>query len=614
MVRSFFAGLLRLLDGLRKVLHLILLLVIFGFVVGALRTSIPKLPATAALVIEPQGELVEQLSGDALDRAIAEARGTGTSETLVRDLLDVLRAAAKDDRIKSVVLKLDSMRGGGQPTLDELARGLVEFRKSGKKVIAQGTAFSRDSYYVAAHADEIYVDPLGLVVLEGYERYTNYFKAALDRFGVDVNVYRVGSYKSAVEPFLRQDMSPEDREESRAYLAAVWKSYVAAVARARGKPVSAIEQYVAGFSSALETSKGDGAQVAVAAGLVTAARAPIEVEERVIELVGEDEDTGSYLSVSLADYLRVVRAEDALHRESENRVGVIVAAGEILDGPQPAGTIGGETTASLIRRARLDDGVKALLLRIDSPGGSVLASEQIYRELNAFKATGRPYVVSMGDVAASGGYYIAAPADEIWASPATITGSIGIFAAFPTFDRALDKLGVSTDGVGTAPLSGAFRLDRPVGPDAGRLLQSTIERGYEEFLARVGQGRKRTREQVDAVAQGRVWAGEDAVRAGLVDRLGTFDDAVRSAAKRAALVDGKYDVDYLEPDLSWTQQLALSVEAGGVRLLGRLAAGSRAALAEQALATLTPVQREMARLSRMRTANRLYAYCFCSVN
>ncbi len=613
MVRSFFGGLLRLLDGVRKALHLILLLVVFGFVVGALRTSIPKLPARAALVIEPQGELVEQLSGDALDRAIAEARGTGTSETLVRDLLDVLRAAAKDDRIKSVVLKLDSMRGGGQPTLDELARGLVEFRKSGKKVIAQGTAFSRDSYYVAAHADEIYVDPLGLVVLEGYERYTNYFKSALDRFGVDMNVYRVGSYKSAVEPYLRQDMSPEDREESRAYLDALWKTYVAAVARARGKPASAIEQYIAGFSSALEAGKGNGAQVAVAAGLVTAARAPIEVEERVVELVGEDEDTGSYFSVSLTDYLRVVRAEDALHRESDNRIGVIVAAGEILDGRQPAGTIGGETTALLIRKARLDDGVKALLFRIDSPGGSVLASEQIYRELVAFKATGRPYVVSMGDVAASGGYYIAAPADEIWASPATITGSIGIFAAFPTLNRALEKLGVSTDGVGTAPLSGALRLDRPVGPDAARLLQSTIEHGYEEFLSRVGQGRKRTREQVDAVAQGRVWAGEDAVRAGLVDRLGTFDEALRSTAKRAALVEGKYDVDYLEPDLSWTQQLALSVEARGVRFLGRFAAGSQGSLAEQALATLTPVQREMARLSRMRSANSVYAYCFCSV-
>jgi protease-4 len=608
-VGRFFGALWRGLDGLRRVLHLILLLVIFGFIVGALRSSIPLLPAEAALVIAPTGEIVEQLSGDPFERALAEAQGAGSSETLLRDLTEAIRTAASDKRIRALVLDLNSMTGGGQPTLEEFARAVAEFRESGKPVIAHSVTFLQDQYLVAAHADEIYVDPLGLVILEGYERYRNYYKAALDKLGVDVNVFRVGSFKSAVEPFLRQDMSPEDREASLAYLGALWDNYRTVVAQARGLEPEAITRYANDIGATAVAARGDLPAAALAAKLVTGVKSSLEVEARVAEIVGLDDQTDSYNAVSIDDYLRVQRAEEKLQGDGKPRIGVIVASGEILDGDQPPGIIGGETVASLVREARLNDDIRALVLRIDSPGGSVFASEQIYRELQAFKATNRPVVVSMGDLAASGGYYIAAPADEIWASPGTITGSIGIFALFPTLNRTLDKVGVSVDGVGTTPLSGELRLDRPVGPVAAQLLQSLIERGYADFLARVAEGRNLEVEAVEPLAQGRVWSGRDAKANGLVDQLGGFDDAVASAAAKAELAEGSYHLDYLETDLSWAEELAMSFK---VRVFQSLVEGSPSM--QQALRVLRltdPLQREVARWERMQTPNHLYAYCFC---
>jgi protease-4 len=617
-VKKVFGLLFRGLDGLRKILHLLLLLVIFGFIFGALQGSVPKIPSDAALVLRPEGEIVEQLSGDPLQLAIAEARGLGRDETLLRDLVDALHAAKGDPRIKTVVLEFDSMAGAGQPTLDEFARAVADFRKSGKKVIASGSGFARDTYYVAAHADEVYLDPMGLLVLEGYERYRNYYKDALDKLGVDINVFRVGTYKSAVEPFLRSDMSPEDREASQAFVNSLWETYLAAVAKARGLTPEALSAYVNTFTPQVQAAKGDTAKVALQAKLVTALKTPNEVERRVMELAGKDEDKDSYRGISFREYLRVARAENRVGKSADERIAVLVGSGEIVDA-DGAGVISGDKMSSLIRKARLDKDIKALVLRVDSPGGSVAASEQIYREINAFKATGRPVVVSMGDLAASGGYYIAAPADEIWASPATITGSIGIFGLFPTAPRAVKNLGIGTDGVGTTPLSGELRIDRPIGPAASQLLQSVIEHGYEDFLARVSGGRKMTRDQVDAIAQGRVWSGRDAKRLGLVDNLGSLDDAVNAAAKRAKLVNGKWSRDYLEPDKNFAQQLVSSVRAWAARALLQGVDLGLSGVDTEALAALqavrrefSPVEREMLRLRAGAVPGRLYAHCFCT--
>lgn len=617
-MKKVFGVLFRGLDGVRKVLHLLLLLVIFGFIIGGLRGVAPKVPTDAALVLRPEGEIVEQLSGDPLQLAIAEARGLGRDETLLRDLVDSLQAAKGDPRIKTVVLEFDSMAGAGQPTLEEFARALTDFRKSGKKIIASGGAFGRDSYFLAAHADEIYLDPMGLVVLEGYERYRNYYKDALDKLGVDINVFRVGTYKSAVEPYLRADMSPEDREASQAFVNSLWETYIASVSKARGIKPEALSAYVSTLSPKVEAAKGDIAKVALEAKLVTALKTPLEVEQRVMELAGKDEDKASYRHIGMRDYLRVARAENRVGKVADQRIAVLVGSGEIVDGGG-TGVISGDRMSAMIRKARLDEDIKALVLRVDSPGGSVTASEQIYRELNAFKATGRPVVVSMGDLAASGGYYIAAPADEIWASPATITGSIGIFGLFPTAPRAVKNLGIGTDGVGTTPLSGELRLDRPIGPAASQLLQSVIERGYEEFLGRVSGGRKMTRDQVDAIAQGRVWSGRDAKRLGLVDSLGSLDDAVNAAAKRAKLVDGQWSRDYLEPEKNFAEQLVTSVRAWAARALlegvdlGRTGVDVEALAALQAVRReFSPVEREVLRLRDGGVPGRLYAHCFCT--
>src|SRR5579864_1486965 len=608
-LRSFFSGLWRGLDGVRKALHLILLLVIFGVLIGVLRSSVPRIPSKAALLIVPEGQLVEQLSGEPLERALQESRGEAHRETLLWDLTDSIRAAASDPRIPTIALDLEKFEGGTQPTLEELAAALRDFRAAGKKVIAYGDDLTQERYYLAAQADEVLLDPMGFVLIDGYDRYRTYLKDALDKLGVQINVFRVGSFKSAVETFTRTNMSPEDREESLAYLSALWSSYQEAVTHARKLPGDALASYVGSLPKTVPAAGGDAARVALQANLVSSLQTRIEFEQRLIGLVGKDEDSGSFKSVSVDDYVRYARAQKKLKANGKPRIGVIVAAGDILDGEQPPGMIGGETVARLIRQARTDKQIKALVLRVDSPGGSVMASEQIYRELLALRAAGKPVVVSMSGYAASGGYYISAPADEIWASPATITGSIGIFAIIPTIERTLGKVGVGVDGVGTTPLSGQLRLDRPLGDEARTLLQSTVSRGYEEFIERVANGRKKTPQEVNQVAQGRVWAGSDAHRLGLVDQLGSFHDATRAAARRAKITD--YAAEFLEPELTWTQQLALALKSQLVRIAFHAGPGERALL--QVAHGLDPVAQEAARLARFSVPNRLYAYCFCEV-
>ncbi len=610
LLRSILYGLWRGLDVLRRFLHLLVLLVVFGFVIGALRGSVPNVPAKAALLLAPEGEIVEQSTGDPLERAVEEARGQGHAETLLWDLTDSIRAAAKDRRIAVVAIDLEKLEGAGQPTLEELARALHEFRAAGKKVIAYGNEMTQERYYLAAQADEIYLDPMGFVLIDGYARYRMFFKEALDKLGVDINVFRVGAYKSAVEEFTRTDMSPEDKQESNAYLGALWTTYQANITRARKLPADALRKYVDNLTKTVPAAGGNAAQVALEAGLVTGIKTRLEVEKRLIDLVGQDDTTGSFKSVSSSDYARLAHADMKARAAGKPRVGVIVASGEILDGDQPPGTVGGDSTARLIRQARLDRNIRAVVLRVNSPGGSVMASEEIYRELLAMRAAGKPVIVSMSTLAASGGYYISAPADEIWASPATLTGSIGIFAIIPTIDKTLGKIGVTVDGVGTTPLAGALRIDRPLGDQARVLLQSQIGRGYDEFLARVSTGRKKTREEIDAIAQGRVWAGIDAKRLGLVDQLGSFEDAVRSAARHAKLTD--YELEFVEPELSLAQELVLQLKSRAVKAVLSVAMDDKTAALARVAHRFDPLTREVERLSHFTEPNKVYAYCFCT--
>lgn len=604
-LRKILLGLWRGLDVLRKCLHLLLLLMVFSALMGIIRGSVPIIPSRAALLLEPKGEIVEQLTGDPLQRVLND-----TSETLLWDMTAAIRAAARDHRIPAIAIDVDHLDAAGQPVLEELSRALKEFRATGKKVIAYGVDLNQVRYYLAAQADEVYLDPLGSITIEGYERYQMYFKQALEKLGIDMNIFRVGQYKSAVEPYQRSDMSPEDREESLSYLNAQWSSYQEAVTRARKLPADALAKYVGSLAKTMTASRGDAAQVALQANLITGIKTRIEFERRLIDLVGADDSTGSFESVTVNDYAQSVHDQSRLAAAGHPHVGVIVASGEVMDGEQAPGTIGGDSLSRLIRQARMDRNIRAVVLRVNSPGGSVTASEQIYRELVALRSAGKPLIVSMSNLAASGGYYISAPADEIWASPTTLTGSIGIFSVVPTLDKTLNKLGVSVDGVGTTPLSGDGSLFRPLGETARALIQAQVDHGYDVFLQRVSSGRRKSTEQVDAIGRGRVWVGRDAIEKGLVDKLGSFEDAVKAAARRANLHDD-YAVEFVEPEVNWVQRLVMQMRGSMLRMALHADRGTLSLT--QVAQTLDPVTREMDRLSRFTHNRHLYAYCFCSL-
>lgn len=610
-VWTFLHGLWRGLDGLRRFLHLLLLLAIFGFLIGVVRESLPPgVPQRAALVVAPQGQLVEQLAGDAVERAIEKAQGEGPRQTPLWPLVDAIRGAAGDDRIRVLVLDLGDMGHAGLPMLEELSGAIAAFRASGKPVIVYGRSFDRDQYYLAAQATQIDLDPSGYVLIRGYSRFPLYFAGLLKKLGVDVNVFRVGKYKSAVEIFTRSSMSKADREQSLDYLDALWSTYQREVTAARKLPADALAKYLGGLQKNLAAANGDAAQVALQAGLVTALEDRRQVERQLVGLVGRSA-SGTFNAISAERYADIVHQEHRI-RDNEPRVGVIVAAGDIVDGDQPPGTIGGDSLSRLIRKARLDSHIKAVVLRIDSPGGSVSAAEEIYQQLQALRASGKPLVVSMGNVAASGGYYIAAPANEIWASPATITGSIGIFAILPDFTGAMHKLGISSDGVGTTALAGQFNPTQPLSDEARALIQSQIDRGYEQFVARVASGRHRSPQSINALGQGRVWAGVDALHNGLIDHLGSLEDAEAAAAGLAKLKH--YRVQFIHPHLSWAQQLVQQAQAqvgrAAVSMLGpQLKFQGLSAVAGE----FSPYTAQLAELARFGRRDTLYAYCFCSI-
>jgi protease-4 len=607
-LHGFFSLVWRILEGVRKTLHLVLLLVLFGFILAALHTSLPVVPRSAALVIAPEGELVEQLSGDPIRRAVGEASGGPAPETLLKDVLDAIQAAKSDARIKLIVLDLEQLAPSGLSKLQEIGDAIRDFRAGGKRVVVAANSLDQTRFYIAAQAGEVYLDPLGFVYIDGFSYYRMFLKDAIEKLGVDVNVFRAGTYKSYTDQYSRGDMAPSEREETSVWLAALWGAYQRDVTRARSLPPAALEEYVAQAPAALDALRGDGAKLALQRGLVTALKSRRQLADELKSLVGEDQDTHSFNSVTMSQYLAASRSKRVLKPKSDARIGIVVAAGEILDGRQPSGTIGGESAVDLLREARYDDSVKAVVLRVDSPGGSMFASEQILREVQALRKAGKPVVVSMSTYAASGGYYIAAAANEIFASPTTLTGSIGVFAVIPTFERTLEKLGVKVDGLGTTRLAGSMRLDRAMTADIRMLLQSSVDHAYAEFLQRVGEGRKKSVEEVDKIAQGRVWSGADAQRIGLVDHLGGLKDAV-SAAEKLADLSPDAEVDYLESELSLREQLLLQLRTQALKL-----AQSAGLMPPRTpmMRILDPVLDQARAIARLNDPRGLYAYCWCT--
>ncbi|MCC5794417.1 MAG: signal peptide peptidase SppA [Chromatiales bacterium] len=611
------------LDTLRRILHLVLLLPLFVLFLAALIGDRQPLPDRAALVLSPTGLLVEQLEGDPFDRALQEFQGSAPRQTLLRDVLESLELAAADDRIGLVVLSLDQVQGGGLSKLQQVADAIMKIRAAGKPVIATGSGFSQAQYYLAAHADEILMHEFGVVFIDGFGYYRTFFASALEKLSIDMNVFRVGEYKSFVEPWTRDDMSAEDREASRRWLDELWGLWQQDVTVARALPGDAIARYAEGFRAGLERAGGDTARLALDAGLVDRLMSRPEMEEYLAQQLAMGQPAGrDFERLDFRSYLRAMRRDTHMRRDTQaptgsGDVGVIVASGVIIDGRAAPGTIGGDSLAALIRRAGEDDTIRALVLRIDSPGGSMFASEVIAEEVERVQASGKPVVASLGSVAASGGYYIALPTDEIWASPATITGSIGVGAIFPTVQRSLERLGIHVDGIGTTPLSGQLRLDRELGEEASEILELTVREAYRLFVAKVAQYRQMSWERADNVARGRVWSGSDALDLGLVDGLGELDEAIAAAARRAGLEPDRFTVRYIEPELSLGQRLLVQFGGASQQLAVRLGLVSEKGVrtsrpSEHILAELRQrLDQELAMIARFNDPRGLYYHCFC---
>ncbi|MCL6618435.1 MAG: signal peptide peptidase SppA [Thermomonas hydrothermalis] len=596
---------------------LVLLLILLAFLGGG---KLAPLQSRTTLVIAPEGRLVEQYSCDALSRNLARANHSeGCREVRLRDLLRALEAARTDTRIERVALMLDHLQPSGLASLREVAARLAALRKAGKQIVAHGEGFAQGQYLLAAQANEIYLDPMSStgVMLEGLADYRQYFREALqDKLGVDVHLFKVGTYKSAAEPYVLDAASPAAKEADLYWMGDLWRRMLQDIGQVRGLDPAQLQQYADTLPQQVVAAHGDLAQLALQQKLVTGLKTRDEVNRLLRERgVADDDAEGGFRQVDLDTYLQHLdRALPQTDRRPQ--VAVVIAEGEIAAGQLPPGKIGGDSTAELLRQARDDDDIKAVVLRVNSPGGEVFASEQIRREVEALKAAGKPVVVSMGDVAASGGYWISMNADRIYADPSTITGSIGIFGLLPTFDRTLGKLGVHTDGVGTTRYAGAFDLTRPLDPAVAATVQAVIEKGYRDFTGKVAKARGKTVAQIDAVAQGRVWSGAQALQRGLVDAFGGLDEASAEAARRAGLTSGHWQTRYLEttatPFPQWLGDLlqsrlgvALLHQTGGDQLL--LAHHLR--LLDQA-APLRFV--ENALHARGRPPVTALAYCFCS--
>ena len=551
--KSLFIGLWTVLNFTRKLFFNIIFIVIFAGIIIAATSSdndLLTVNANSALYLTLNGKLVIEKEGiDPFEQFLQDALGDEPEnpEVLVRDVVKVLENAQKDRRIKALVLDLHGLTGGGLDKLRVVADAIDEFKTSEKPVYAIGDYFSQDQYYLAAHADNIYLNPMGGLMLEGYGRYGMYFKDMLEKLKVTTHIFRVGTYKSAVEPIMRNDMSEEAKEAEKQWLDGYWNQYKQDVAAARGIETSNFDETLEGLLGKFEAAGGDFAQYALENGWVDALKTREEVRQELIELVGEGDNRHGVNLTAYNTYLKVVNPPLPAIENNIDKVAIVVAKGTILDGDQKAGTIGGDSTARLLRKARLDDSVKAVVLQIDSPGGSAFASEIIRQEVLQLQQAGKPVVASMSTYAASGGYWIAASTDRIIASPSTITGSIGVFGMFMTYENSLDYIGVHSDGVGSTELTG-FSVARPLAPEFGQILQRNVENTYGNFLSLVASSREMTLEEVDDVAQGRVWIGEDALELGLVDQLGTLEDAVSAAAEFAALEE--YDTQYVQHSLS----------------------------------------------------------------
>lgn len=607
-IRRFFGGIWAALNFTRRLVFNVIFLFLLVFFLSVLFAKAPLLQPRTALVVDPKGEIVEQYRSDPESRALSSFLGDEVKEVQLRDLLHVIDTAAKDTNIERIVLLPDEMTGAGLATLTEIGAALERFRATGKEVIAVSNGMTQMQYFLAAHADQVLLHPDGAVLLQGFGSYRSYYKDLIDKLAINVHLFRVGEFKSAAEPYILNGASTEAREADLYWLSGLWQTWLSEVGQRRKLEPKAIQNGIETLPEALKAAQGDLAKLALTSNLVDQLATRDQAREVLIAKGEKDNELHSFRQISWRAYLN----SHPLEAIGDMRpvVAIVVAEGEIVGGEQRAGTVGGDSTAELIRRAREDDKVKALVLRVNSPGGEVFASEQIRREIELTRTAGKPVVVSMGDVAASGGYWISMNADEIYAQPGTITGSIGIFGMFVNVPETLAKIGVHTDGVGTTSFAGAFDVRRPLDPAVGTVIQSVIDKGYRDFIGRVAAARGKQPDDIDQIARGRVWSGRQALERGLVDKLGGLDAAVASAAERAKL-GTNWQQRYVEKPLNAFEQFMLGFSTNAIaQAVGRI----DILRPETALLRDADLRRPLKLLDNV-TAGKpaVFAYCFCDL-
>jgi protease IV len=603
-LRRFFSGIGAIITFCRNTLMNIFFICFMLILIVAIGSSAPKpLPETFALRVAPSGFLVDQRSYiDTASLLLKDDKEE--SETVVRDVVDAVNRAADDKRINTIVLELGGLRGGGITKMSEIGQALQAFKAKKKHIIAVSDNYSQDQYFLATYADEIYLHTMGEVQLTGFGRYITYYKTALEKLGVNVHVFRSGKYKDYVEPYLRDSMSDESREHNAQWLNALWAQYTNVVETQRKLPAGSLNSLINNLDTKLAEVKGDSAQLALNEKLVDKLVSRGEIDNLLIEKFGKSEEGNFYNAVGVHSYL----AEAKSHKTPKaEQVGLIVASGTIQDGYQQEGSIGSENFVELLRDVQEDKSVKALVIRIDSGGGSAFASEIIRAEIEAIRQKNIPIFISMGSVAASGGYWMATAGDEIWAAPTTITGSIGVFGAFPTIENSLQKIGLNTDGISTTELGGAPSIERPLAPKMNGVIQSGVDHIYQNFLKIVAESRKKEVSEIHEIAQGHVWTGAKAKELGLVDNLGTLNDVIAAVAAKAELKD--YSVKLITQKLSPKEELIR-------KLVGEDAKGFVPKSLLKPLVDLNNVQQELSpflkplmALQKMTDPQGVYASC-----
>jgi protease-4 len=604
IIRRFFRFIGSIVTGIRYLFSLLFVGLFLMLIVGMFAEDIQPIPDKGALYLAPSGVLVDQKTyTDPFDQ-ILMGNSQSDSETLVRDVIEALDTARIDSRITHLLLDTDYMAGGGISKLEEISSALMRFKSSGKPIIAVGDNFNQQQYFLAAHADEILLNPLGSVSIAGFGLYNSYFKEALDKLNINMHVFRVGDYKSAVEPFLRNNMSANVKQESRELVDSLWQFYSSQVEHLRGLPDGAIDDFANNLHLKLQAANGDTSALAKQQNLVDQIATRTQMFAYLNEVLpGTD---GEFDSINMKAYLNHNRLTSRTSAAAKaHKVALVVAKGSIIDGEQPEGTIGGDTLASIFARLREEDEVKAVVLRIDSGGGSAFASDIIRDAISATQKKGIPVVVSMGSYAASGGYWIAADADRVLALSTTLTGSIGVFGIVPTVEDSLAALGVYSDGVGTTDIAGMMRLDRPMTQQSEMIFQAGVDNIYTRFITLVADGRNSTPAAVHEIAQGRVWTGEKALGLGLVDQLGDLNDAIKVAADLANLAE--YEVDYRRKPLTVYEQLLMEMSSNISASFTGLGINSWLpnSLRQQAKVILKPLQV----LDTLTDPRGIYLYC-----